>query len=221
MKEERVWHVVGDDEHGYDIPFKKFLIVAGVAVAAGFTLSAAYAKWSGGAPMMSALAREIPAVVVESDAAASASEGIPGAQPDKADVDTAPIAGDWNLTTHVTSAARKEFEGLTLGYRIRLTQQGARVTGRGQKVSENGKALSAKQRTPLAVEGERHGERLMLKFTESGARRSSEGTLFLRLEDGRLSGTFTSDAAGSKGDVRAERDAPAVASDQEQKGRAR
>lgn len=211
MKDERVWHVVGGDERGSDNLVKRFSIVAGVAVVAGIALSVAYSK-SGMPPLTSAFAREAPPNSTESDAAPAddrggAAQAAPArAEPERtSDESEGNLNGDWHFTTHVRSATPQEFEGLALVYRLRLKQDGERVTGKGQKISENGKALSTRQRTPIAVEGEREGNRLMLKFTERGARRASGGTFFLRLDEEGLRGTFASDAAGSKGEVSAER----------------
>jgi hypothetical protein len=202
MRDERVWHVVGDDERSHRELLKRFVVVGAVAVVTGFGLSFAYSR-SGAPPITRALAREAPADVGDSAAADAGEE--PGRSGDDADEPDVSLDGEWQFTTHVRSATREQFEGLTLGYRLQLKQDGARVTGQGQKISENGETLGTRQRTPIVVEGEREGDRLMLKFTERGSRRASGGTFFLRLDDDRWRGTFASDAAGSKGDVSAER----------------
>jgi hypothetical protein len=208
MKGERVWRVVGD-EHGSDNLLKRFVIVSAVAVAAGFGLSVAYSDWSGAPTLTSVFAREEApdpqdAPPAETDRVDEAVNAPATAMPTSDEPD-ASLSGDWHVNTHITFAARKEFEGLALGYRLQLKQDGARLTGRGEKISENGTALAARQRTPIEVEGERDGDRVMLQFTERGARRASGGTFFLRVEDAKLRGTFASDAASSKGEVSAER----------------
>jgi hypothetical protein len=227
MKDERAGQGADHDSHANDISVKRFLLVAAMAVAAGFVLSFAYSRWSGAPALTSALAREAPDDSAEGDDRPVADEAsgaaAEAAQADAASADDASdLNGDWTVTTHVTSATRQEFVGLKLAYRLQLKQDGERVTGNGQKISENGKSLTAKQRTPIAVEGERKRDRVMLTFTERGARRESGGTFFLRRDDDAWRGTFASDAAGSKGDVIVERLTPSTSqAEQKQKGRAR
>lgn len=118
----------------------------------------------------------------------------------------ADLSGSWTLTTRVESSSVDAFEGLRLGYRIQLQQRGNRITGRGEKVSENGQALRGSGRTPIAVQGTVEGDRLNLSFTEEGARRQSSGTFELRREDDDLlRGRFSSGAARSAGGVEARR----------------
>ena len=99
------------------------------------------------------------------------------------------------------------YEGLRLGFRIRLQQEGNRVTGIGRKISENGKVIPAIRQTPIEVQGIREGERLTLAFTELGRRRASGGQLDLVEENLRLwRGRFASDAARSTGSAEARRE---------------
>ena len=116
------------------------------------------------------------------------------------------VTGTWNLTTQVTSASNPQFEGLRLGFRLRLTQDGNRVTGHGEKWSENGRAIDAAARTPIDLEGTIDADRIDLTFTEYGARRDSGGRLVMERTTGsEFRGTFTSDAARSRGSALARR----------------
>ena len=116
------------------------------------------------------------------------------------------VAGEWTFETRIESSSVRVFEGLRLGYRLELRQQGGRVEGTGRKISENGVSLSGGGRTPIAVHGTIDGGRLSLTFGEEGARRRSTGTFDLVLEDsGLLRGSFSSNAARSAGVVEARR----------------
>jgi serine/threonine-protein kinase len=110
------------------------------------------------------------------------------------------IGGRWELHHDVESTNRQAFVGMNLGYRLNLVQDGARVHGRGQKISENGVLLIPSQRTPIEVEGRIEGDQLVLHFTEIGSERTSRGTMRWRMGPGStLRGRFSSDAADSSG----------------------
>ena len=114
------------------------------------------------------------------------------------------LAGPWTLETQVESSSLRTFEGLRLGYRLELRQNGDQIQGTGRKISENGVSLRGRRQTPIAVQGTIDGGRLKLTFEERGARRHSTGTFDLVLEDaGVLRGSFASDAARSAGVVEA------------------
>jgi cytoskeletal protein RodZ len=114
------------------------------------------------------------------------------------------VAGSWDLATNVESASYKAYHGMRLGYRVRLEQEGNRITGTGQKWTENGRELGPQARTPIKLEGTTDGQRLTLNFTEQGARRASNGKLILHVtEDGLLRGRFSSTAARSSGTAEA------------------
>jgi hypothetical protein len=97
------------------------------------------------------------------------------------------------------------FRGLNLGYRLTLRQNGSRITGSGQKVSENGTPVG--NRTPITVSGRIEGSAVVLTFTEQGATRESAGTFRWQLSpDGSsLRGSFWSDAANTNGPSSARR----------------
>jgi hypothetical protein len=113
---------------------------------------------------------------------------------------TSDIGGRWELHHDVESTSRQAFAGMNLGYRLNLVQDGVRVHGRGQKISENGVSLLPSQRTPIEVEGRIEGDQLVLHFTEIGSERTSRGTMRWRMGPGStLRGRFSSDAADSSG----------------------
>jgi cytoskeleton protein RodZ len=148
-------------------------------------------------------------------AKATKSDAVPVNAPSDSNVATAPAAaaatepvgeasanltGAWALTNRVESSSYEGFNNLNLGFHLQLQQRGNRVIGTGQKWMENGRAIPARSRTPIAVEGTLDGRRLELTFTEHGAQRTSAGTFVMDLaDDGTLRGTFTSDAAKSQG----------------------
>jgi hypothetical protein len=122
-----------------------------------------------------------------------------------------PVDGRWDVDNEIQDSAHPAYRGLRLGYEITLHQHGRRISGEGRKVSENGESLPAPRRTPILVTGERRGSVLRLTFMEQGAERNTAGTLEWRLGgDGEsVSGTFVSDAAGSRGSSSARRVASA------------
>ena len=116
------------------------------------------------------------------------------------------VAGSWTLATQVESSSLARFQGLQLGYEMRLKQDGERVTGVGRKVTENGAGLRRRAQTPMTVNGTIDGDRLMLNFVERGTRRPTQGKFVLLMdESGTLRGSFSSSAARSSGSVEARR----------------
>jgi len=110
------------------------------------------------------------------------------------------------LKTQVESSSYSRYEGLQLGYEIRLEQKGDRVTGSGRKTTENDNDINPHGQTPLSLSGTIAGDRLTLNFVERGAKRPTRGKFVLVLDDaGRLRGRFSSSAAQSSGLVEAYR----------------
>jgi hypothetical protein len=99
------------------------------------------------------------------------------------------------------------YEGLRLGYILVLHQDGNRISGAGEKTSENGAPVPPGQRTPIVVTGRVDGATVTLQFTERGALRSSSGSFHWQVsaDRSRLTGSFASDAAGSRGSSSAQR----------------
>jgi transcriptional regulator with XRE-family HTH domain len=116
------------------------------------------------------------------------------------------VSGSWRLATRVESSSYTRYQGLHLGYDIRLRQEGDRVTGAGRKITENDAAIAARGQTPISLAGRIDGHRLVLTFNERGSKRPTQGKFDLQLEErGTLRGRFSSTAARSSGTVDAYR----------------
>jgi penicillin-binding protein 1A len=109
------------------------------------------------------------------------------------------LSGWWELTNRIDETNYQQYKGLRLGYRIQLEQDGNRITGRGQKWTEDGRSVSA--RTPISISGTIDGRKVTLNFTEHGARRSTGGgfTWTLSADRTALRGSFWSTAADARG----------------------
>ncbi len=137
-----------------------------------------------------------PEAALTPGAPTQANEGIPP----KREAPAAKLTGEWAFTNQIESSRVPVFKGLTLGFRLRLVQDGTAVSGAGVKIAENGRRLTRRQQTPITLQGELEGNRLELTFSERGRRRTSKGALVMHLLDDRsMSGRFSSDAAGSRG----------------------
>ena len=113
----------------------------------------------------------------------------------------ADLSGWWQVTNTIQSTNYAAYKGLRLTYRVQLEQDGNRVTGRGQKWAEDGGAVSAGARSPISVVGRIDGRRVILQFTEQGARRATNGTFswILAADGASLHGSFQSTAAATSG----------------------
>ena len=133
---------------------------------------------------------------------------LPASRAESANRDAAPIdlTGIWTLTNRVDSTSYPAFKNLRLGYEVQLQQRGQRVWGTGHKLSENGRTVPQSQRTPIVFEGVLDARTVTLQFSETGTRRQSAGQLTLNVAaDGSLHGSFSSDAARSRGQSQARR----------------
>ena len=74
------------------------------------------------------------------------------------------------MTNRVDGSSYRQYQSMRHGYRVELRQDGDRVTGRGQKWTENGREIPWASRTLIEVEGTLEGRRLALTYTEHGAR---------------------------------------------------
>jgi 1A family penicillin-binding protein len=111
------------------------------------------------------------------------------------------LSGWWELTNRIDETNYEQYKGLRLGYRIQLEQDGNRITGRGQKWTEDGHSVAAAARSPISVSGSIDGRQVTLNFTEHGARRSTSGgfTWTLSADRTALRGSFWSTAADTRG----------------------
>ena len=90
---------------------------------------------------------------------------------------------------------------MKIGFDLSIDQTGSTFTGKGRKVSENGRSLPANSRTPIHVQGSINGDRIEATFIEEGSARKSNGKFVWRLDKtGRgLTGNFATTAARSRG----------------------
>ncbi|HEX6899286.1 MAG TPA: PBP1A family penicillin-binding protein [Thermoanaerobaculia bacterium] len=111
------------------------------------------------------------------------------------------LSGWWEMTNTIQSTNYAQYKGLRLGYRLQLEQDGDRISGRGQKWSEDGRTLPSSARTPITVTGTVDGDTVKLRFTERGAKRTTGGSFSWELSADRtaLRGSFQSSAADTSG----------------------
>jgi penicillin-binding protein 1A len=126
---------------------------------------------------------------------------------DEEEAPASDLSGWWEMTNRIESTNYAAYKGLRLGYRVQLEQDGNRLTGRGQKWTEDGRTLSSGARTPITVTGSIDGRTVTLRFTEHGTRRTTSGTFNWQLSADRtaLRGSFSSSAADTSGSSTARR----------------
>jgi membrane peptidoglycan carboxypeptidase len=136
----------------------------------------------------------------------------PGARDERfegVDDDAGPrdLGGWWQVTHRVESSLVPEYDGLRLGFRVFLRQEGNRISGEGEKWTEDGDRLPPSQRSSISLTGTIEGTRVRVRFTEHGSRRTSSGTINWTIRDGgsSLTGQFVSDAAQARGPSVAQR----------------
>src|SRR5207247_1074486 len=78
----------------------------------------------------------------------------------------------WMLANRIDATDYAPFQGLRVGYHLTLRQDGARITGEGEKQTENGAPLPPGQRSPIVVTGRLEGGVVTLHFPERGALRT-------------------------------------------------
>lgn len=117
------------------------------------------------------------------------------------------LTGKWNVVNTVQKSSYRSFQDLKIGFDLSINQNGNSFTGKGQKVSENGRSLPANSRTPIEVKGSIEGNIIEATFFEEGALRKTNGRFVWRIDEtGSLNGTFVSTAARTSGKSAAKRD---------------
>jgi hypothetical protein len=111
------------------------------------------------------------------------------------------LSGKWTVVNTVESTSYGSFKNMKIGFDLSINQTGTSFTGRGYKVSENGRSLPASGRTPIEVKGAINGDQIEATFVEEGAARKSNGKFVWRMDrNGRgLTGSFATTAARSSG----------------------
>jgi len=111
------------------------------------------------------------------------------------------LTGRWSVINTVQQTSYRPFDNLQIGFDLSIRQSGDSFTGRGEKVSENGRTLPSISRTPIEVKGSVKGNRVEATFFEAGARRKTNGRFIWRIDkaSGALSGSFVTTAARTRG----------------------
>src|SRR5215217_248647 len=117
------------------------------------------------------------------------------------------LSGKWSVVNSVDTTAYGSFKKMKIGFDLSIDQTGSTFTGKGRKVSENGRSLPASSRTPIHVQGLIKGDRIEATFIEDGTARKSNGRFLWRIDkSGRgLTGNFATTAARSRGKSAASR----------------
>jgi Domain of unknown function (DUF4388) len=111
------------------------------------------------------------------------------------------LSGNWKVVNTVEQTSYEAYKNMEIGFNVSINQAGKDFTGRGEKISENGRSLPAAGRTPIEVKGTIDGDKVEATFSESGAVRKTNGRFIWRLDKGSggLTGTFVSTAARTRG----------------------
>jgi len=111
------------------------------------------------------------------------------------------LTGNWTVVNTVEQTSYQAYKNMRVGFNVSINQSGKDFTGRGEKISENGRSLPAAGRTPIEVKGTINGDKVEATFSESGALRKTNGRFVWRIDksSGGLTGTFVSTAARTSG----------------------
>jgi hypothetical protein len=122
--------------------------------------------------------------------------------------DVQDLTGQWHIINTVDKTAYQSFQNMQIGFRLKIQQKGNDFTAIGEKVSENGRALPTRSRTPIHVTGSIDGDNVVATFVEDGSMRKTNGRFSWRLqnENASLTGTFVTAAANSSGKSAATRE---------------
>lgn len=117
------------------------------------------------------------------------------------------LSGKWTVVNTIQKTSYRSFQDLKIGFDLSISQNGNSFTGRGQKVSENGRSLPADSRTPIEVKGSIKGNRVEATFFEAGTMRKTNGRFVWQIDQtGGLNGIFVSTAANTSGKSAAKRE---------------
>ena len=112
----------------------------------------------------------------------------------------ADVSGTWELSLTIEETSYSPYRGMILGYLLFLQQNGASVTGRGEKWAANGEELPSSQHDRIDLRGTISGTNLDLVFNIYGTQRQTVGVIRLGLvDDSEAMGDFTWTAASSSG----------------------
>ena len=120
---------------------------------------------------------------------------------------TQDLSGKWQVVNTVQKTSYRSYQDMKIGFDLSLSQNGKSITGKGLKVSENGRTLPADSRTPIEVKGSINGNRVEATFFEEGSMRKTNGRFVWQIDKtGALNGTFISTAANTSGKSAAKRE---------------
>jgi len=111
------------------------------------------------------------------------------------------LTGNWKVVNIVEQTSYQAYKNMEIGFNVSINQAGKDFTGKGEKISENGRSLPADGRTPIEVKGTIDGDKVEATFLENGAMRKTNGRFVWRIDKGSggLTGTFVSTAARTRG----------------------
>lgn len=118
------------------------------------------------------------------------------------------LSGKWNVVNTIETTSYGTYKNMKIGFDLSINQTGSTFSGKGRKVSENGRSLPAGSRTPIQVNGSIKGDMIEATFYEAGTARKSNGKFVWRIDKaGRgLTGKFATTAARSRGKSAATRE---------------
>ena len=148
------------------------------------------------------MASVAPAVQTASPADVSQAPTTDSQQPKSENSAALPdLTGNWKVTNTVEQTSYDAYKNMEIGFNVSINQAGKDFTGKGEKISENGRSLPRNGRTPISVKGTIDGDKVEATFSENGAMRTTNGRFVWRIDKttGGLTGTFVSTAAGARG----------------------
>jgi len=116
------------------------------------------------------------------------------------------LTGKWTVVNTVDTTSYQPFKNMKIGFDVSINQTGRTFTGKGQKISENGRSIPANSRTPIQLQGTIEGNRVEATFFEEGTGRKSNGRFVWRIDNAGLTGIFATTAARSSGKSAARRE---------------
>ena len=112
------------------------------------------------------------------------------------------LVGEWKLNLKINSTSYNTYQGMSVGYKLFLNQNGKVITGQGEKWLVNNKEIPFNQHSPISMDGTLNGNNLVLSFKLKGSKRETVGAFVLKVQNqNKLVGTFSTTGANSKGDV--------------------
>src|SRR4029077_8582972 len=110
------------------------------------------------------------------------------------------VSGTWIVETKTQRTSYSPYTNLALTYTVEFIQNGATITGHGEKTTEAGHEVEGKAHTAIVFDGPLSGDSIDAYFTEKGMLLESHGEFHWKLAtDQRWEGTFISTAADSRG----------------------